>query len=122
MNDNKVFLIVDDDEVFLFTASYALKKRYPEVNILMARNGKEGLHMLKENRLDALFLDINMPVMNGWEMLDELAQSENGIDFPIMMVSSSIDPSDKQKASEYRFKPLFVEKPLSEDKVRSLNL
>lgn len=122
MNNEKRFLIVDDDEIFLFTASYALKKSFPNVNIETAKNGKEGLEKLQLQKPDALFLDINMPVMNGWELLDELTHEEPPVDYPVLMVSSSIDPADKQKALEHQFKPRFIEKPLSEEKVKELEL
>ena len=114
--------MVDDDEIFLFTANYVLQKLYPEIGIVTARNGEEALEQIKKEAPRALFLDLNMPVMDGWEVLDNLKNANDQSPFPIIIVTSSIDPSDKERAESHPFKPGFVEKPLSEDSVKSLNL
>ena len=122
MSKKKKFLVVDDDEIFLFTANYVLKKLFPDVEILTSRNGEEAMEQLKKEVPQALFLDLNMPIMDGWEVLEMLSANNEQSPFPIIIVTSSIDPSDKERASAHPFRPDFVEKPLSEDNVKSLNL
>ena len=122
MSAKKNFLVVDDDEIFLFTATYVLKRSFPDVNIITSRNGEEALGKLEESTPDALFVDLNMPVMNGWELLELINEKYPNPSFAVMIVTSSIDPLDKQKAAAHALKPRFVEKPLSETKVSDLNL
>jgi len=122
MNNQQKFLVVDDDEIFLFTAKYVLQKLHPEIEIVTARNGEEALEQIKTEAPRALFLDLNMPVMDGWEVLENLKKANDQSPFPIIIVTSSIDPSDKERAEAHPFEPGFVEKPLSEGSVKSLNL
>ena len=61
---------------------------------------------------DVLFLDINMPLMNGWEFLDELEKRE--IKSPtIFIVSTSMNPKDKERAENHHLVSSFQSKPLS---------
>ncbi|MCP4457800.1 MAG: response regulator [Cytophagales bacterium] len=115
MSKKKKFLVVDDDEIFLFTANYVLSKLFPDMEIITRKNGKEALAQLKNESPDAMFIDLNMPVMDGWEVLENLSTSNDKSPFPIIIVTSSIDPSDIEKANRHPFKPDFVEKPLSEE-------
>lgn len=122
MDKKKKFLVVDDDEIFLFTANYVLKKLFPDMEIITSKNGEEALEQLKNEAPQAMFLDLNMPIMDGWEVLDSLSADSEKAPFPIIIVTSSIDPSDKEKANRHPFKPNFVEKPLSEESLHSLKL
>ena len=122
MSEKKKFLVVDDDEIFLFTANYVLRKLFPDMDIITSSNGEEALELLKKEEPKAMFLDLNMPVMNGWEVLENLRKTNKTAPFPIIIVTSSIDPSDKEKANEHPFKPDFVEKPLSVENVNALKL
>ena len=120
MDNKKKLLVVDDDEIFLFTANYVLKKLFPDMEIVTSKNGEEALEQLKNETPQAMFLDLNMPIMDGWEVLDNLSASNESSPFPIIIVTSSIDPADKEKANRHPFKPGFVEKPLSEENINSL--
>jgi len=122
MDNKKKFLVVDDDEIFLFTANYVLKKLFPDMEIITSKNGEEALEQLKNEVPEAMFLDLNMPIMDGWEVLDNLSANNKKAPFPIIIVTSSIDPTDKEKANKHPFKPNFVEKPLSEESLSSLKL
>lgn len=122
MSEKKCFLVVDDDEIFLFTATYVLKRSFPGVEIITCRNGEEAINKLEGLVPDAVFVDLNMPIMNGWELLEQINIKHPNPAFAVMIVTSSIDPLDKQKAAAHELKPRFVEKPLSESKVAALNL
>lgn len=118
--DNNKFLVVDDDEIFLFTARYVLKKLFPDMEIITKKNGEEAMECLEKEAPKAMFLDLNMPVMDGWEVLENLSVSNKDAPFPILIVTSSIDPSDKERAERHPFKPEFIEKPLSENNINPL--
>jgi len=65
-------MVVEDNPVML-TSLRSLLKRMPEFSVVAAaRNGAEALPLIQEIRPQLLILDINMPQMNGWELLDEL--------------------------------------------------
>lgn len=122
MQDEKSFLIVDDDEIFLFTAGYAINRSFPGINIVTSRHGEDALEKLTDIDPEIMFVDLNMPVMDGWELLDKLAEKHNPAPFPIVIVSSSIDPADKRRAKEHPLNPLFIEKPLDGEKLKVLSV
>lgn len=116
-NPNKI-LLVDDDPIFLTLAELAIKKEIDTVQIFKAMNGEEAIEFLKNESVDIIFLDLNMPIMNGWEFLDALPQIENKGDH-IYVLTSSIDPSDQRKADENPLVTSMLEKPLDREKIAS---
>lgn len=114
-NPNKI-LLVDDDPIFLTLAELAIKKEQTSIEIFKAMNGEEAIEFLKNQSVDIIFLDLNMPVMNGWEFLDAFPQLEDRGD-QIYILTSSIDPSDQRKADENPFVTSMLEKPLDREKI-----
>ncbi|WP_424962304.1 response regulator [Ekhidna sp.] len=114
-NPNKI-LLVDDDPIFLTLAELAIKKEQDSIEIFKAMNGEEAIAFLKSQSVDIIFLDLNMPVMNGWEFLDALPQVDNQGN-QIYILTSSIDPSDQRKADENPFVTSMLEKPLDKEKI-----
>ena len=80
-------------------------------------NGRQALDYLRDNQQPAkahfIFLDINMPVMNGWEFLDAITRSPTIRHIFVCVVSSSITSSDRQKAYQYPEVVGYLEKPVS---------
>lgn len=118
MHDLNKILLVDDDPIFLTLAELAIKKERNQVEIFKAMNGEEAISFLKNQSVDIIFLDLNMPVMNGWEFLDVLPQIENW-GRQVYVLTSSIDPSDQRKADENPLVTSMLEKPLDRDKISS---
>lgn len=118
MHDLNKILLVDDDPIFLTLAELAIKKEKDQVEIYKAMNGEEAINFLKTQSVDIIFLDLNMPVMNGWEFLDALPQIENW-GKQVYVLTSSIDPSDQRKADENPLVTSMLEKPLDKDKITS---
>jgi CheY-like chemotaxis protein len=75
--------------------------------------------MDKEEKL-LILLDINMPVMNGWDFLNQYLNICKCREDKIIMLSSSIDFQDRQKAEEFECVTGFIEKPLTPDKLREI--
>jgi len=65
-------ILIDDETHCLETLGMILKEFCPEVQVLATcRNGKTGLEAIEKNKPDLVFLDIEMPAMNGFEMLEQ---------------------------------------------------
>lgn len=85
----KSILLVDDNPSFLMYIGILIKRL--GYNILIAKNGAEGLKLMKEKRPSIVFLDINMPVMDGKSCLT-LAKNDPEIkDIPVFMISARFD-------------------------------
>lgn len=120
MRKLKTIWIIDDDDIHQFFTKKSIEHFGPDSKISTFSNGQEALHDF--NRLlpsseqlpDIIFLDINMPEMDGWEMMDHLIkllpQQSSKID--IYIVSSSIAASDRQRAKSYPEVSGFLIKPI----------
>jgi len=85
---------VDDQELF----QLALSDLGLDIECSTATNGYEGLQYLKDSTLpDIIFLDLNMPKMNGKECLKALKEDPALKHIPVIILSTSIDPSDKEE-------------------------
>ncbi len=122
-------LIIDDDEINNFIAKKLIDKSEFKASISTFLNGETSLFFLKnginnEAELpDIIFLDLNMPIMNGWEFLDQYQKEI--LPFinkkPIInIISSSVYKNDILKAQSYNFINKFVSKPLTVDKIKEM--
>lgn len=86
-------LVVDSDRKTRFDIKSILSKMDLNINsIHQAANGKEGLEQLKANSVDLIITDIEMPVMNGLEMLGQIRSDPSFVNVPTIVVSSRRDP------------------------------
>jgi CheY-like chemotaxis protein len=97
----KKFLLTDDDldDVELFRE--ALSDIDSSISCNYANDGKEAIEKLRNKKVEdpqIIFLDVNMPEMNGWECLSILKQEERFKDIPVIMYSTSSSKQDAQKA------------------------
>ena len=111
----KKILVIDDDPIFCFILQKLLSKH--------DLNAYRTFHLATDaftflTSMDApqeeylIFLDINMPVMNGWEFLN-LIQKTNGINsIQVAVITSSIDPADQEKARSYSCVIDLIKKPV----------
>jgi len=116
-------LLVDDNPIDLMLNEKVIKGILPDAEILKSDSATNALNILRSggNKLDMIFLDIRMPMMNGFELLDAIEKDDGlkAAGFKVLMVSSSVDPNDKQKASTYSKVIGFVEKPVTEGAVEA---
>lgn len=128
MESTPVIAVVDDDSVYQFTASRTLKATALPHEILQFNNGQEALAFLRGSNTsnislpDIIFLDINMPITDGWEFLKEFHELKDKLpkDIKIYMVSSSIDPRDQNRAKSIPEVTDYMEKPISMSKFAEL--
>ena len=112
-------VLIDDDPVFLFIAKEIIEQSSLfQENLLTYFNGVRALRDFKETDLKhykmLVFVDINMPIMDGWDFLDELSDCQLNKDTLVYVVSSSINSSDKEKALSYSIVKGYIPKPLDE--------
>lgn len=107
-------LLIDDDHVINIINTRLIKKIAPEATTVPFHNGEPAFEYIKANMEThfLIFLDINMPIMNGWEFLDEIRTIKTSFKGTIHMLTSSIDNSDKVKASTCDLVQSFISKPL----------
>ncbi|NJY62052.1 response regulator [Salinimicrobium sp. CDJ15-81-2] len=109
-------VVIDDDAVVLFLHKVLIQKSALPSNVFDFLNAEEALEFVKQRSLKnhlLIFLDINMPDLNGWEFLDRLAQLATPKKIFVIMVTSSINWSDRKRAEDYPLVMDFREKPLS---------
>lgn len=126
--ENLQILIIDDDEINNFIAAKLIDKIPPKAVVNTCLNGQIGLDFVKsklqnqDEMPDIIFLDINMPVMNGWEFLEEFEKIKDQINkkISINMLSSSVYNDDINKAETFNTVNKFISKPLTVDKIQEL--
>lgn len=118
--------IIDDDPIFRFGTKKMMEKVHLPLDFLIYKNGKEAFDdLLPKLKLDTdlpdvILLDLNMPIMDGWQFLDELIKIPNLKRIPIYIVSSSVDSRDIDKAKTYKIVNNYIVKPFSVAKIQAL--
>jgi CheY-like chemotaxis protein len=116
--------VIDDDSIYQMLIKRMVLKLNPDIAVSEFLNGKKAFDRLEtvlESDLsktpDMIFLDINMPVMNGWEFLEAYLKikSTKNLDIPVFIVSSSIDKFDFEKAKSYASVIDYLVKPISKE-------
>lgn len=129
-----LILCVDDDPITLMLCKMVIARTSFASEILTAQNGEEALDYfddLKLNNLGAdikrypqlILLDLNMPVMGGWEFLDlYLKKGYDSVfkDCKVIVLSSTIDPADINKAKTYPMVLDFMSKPITKEMLEEL--
>ncbi|HLW18964.1 MAG TPA: response regulator [Cyclobacteriaceae bacterium] len=113
--DDRVIVFVDDDKVQHMINKRILLKVDPNLTLIFFENPTMALEWLSSNKADILLLDINMPEMRGWELLDALERK--GISIEVKMLTSSMAPEDLEESKNYHMVSGFLNKPLKEEEV-----
>lgn len=109
-------LLIDDDEPTNFFSSLIIEDADCAENIQVAESGQTALGLLNDDHIpspDLIFLDINMPAMDGWEFLERYRQLPKGPQSKIIMLTTSLNPDDREKASKIKEVSGFETKPLT---------
>jgi PAS domain S-box-containing protein len=121
LENHQTIWFIDDDVINNLLNERLLKKHFPAIvckTFSDAEKAFDELNSNSEKLPDAIFLDINMPVMNGWDFLDNM-HSKN-LSLIVYMLTSSIDPKDQEKAMAYSAVKDFISKPLKEERLRNI--
>ena len=128
MTTLKTLTLVDDDDIFVFLTTKIIEQTNLVDLIKVFGNGLDAINFLKENKnnVDALpdiiLLDLSMPIMNGWQFLEEYNKLNPtiGKKITIYICSSSISPDDITRAKTISEVSDFIIKPITKDKLIDL--
>lgn len=129
-----LILCVDDDPITLMLCKMVVSRAAFAGEVVTAQNGEEALNYFDDLKLNNLgneikrypqliLLDLNMPVMGGWEFLDHFSKSDYPVlfkDCKVIVLSSTIDPDDIKKAKTYPMVLDFLSKPITKEMLEDL--
>ena len=127
-------LCVDDDAMTLMLCKKVIERVSFAHEVLTAKNGEEAIAYFDDlaqqlqnqptlSYPKLIFLDLNMPVMNGWEFLDSYLKKgycEVFLDAMFIVLSSTIDPQDVEKTKGYPMVIDFLSKPITKEMLEEL--
>ena len=123
----KKFILIDDDELINFIHRQVILSVEPAAEIEILLSAEEGMDKIKalaesdNNDLTIIFVDINMPEMNGFELLRRLTPViSNKETLHLFMVSSSLFESDREQAMAFPFVKGYREKPLGKNDIEKI--
>lgn len=122
--------VIDDDRIYVNLIKRIIEVKKLSQNLIIFKNGKEALDHFRpilenknQNSLpDIIFLDLNMPVMDGWEFLGEFVKIKNNFNkrITLYVVSSSIDPNDLERAKSFSLVTDYLIKPIEMKKFEKI--
>lgn len=116
--------LVEDDPVHAFIAQKVLGMTGMVNQVLIFENGKKIFDYLVERRNtgeampNLILLDLNMPIWDGWQFLDEAKDIDLLKGIPLYIITSSTDRSDRDRANQHQLLDHYLVKPLTLEKVK----
>lgn len=117
-------LITDDDDSVLFLHRIMIRENDLSSDPLTFLSGGETLAHIQENAENGepylVLLDLNMPVMSGWEFLEALNELDLPIPVYVVIVTSSVDAADRERANIFPQVIDYIEKPVNKTSLERL--
>jgi CheY-like chemotaxis protein len=123
---NLNIFLVDDDHIYQFTAKKTLESMGLSGQVSTFSNGEAAIDFIRSHISDPaalpdiIFLDINMPVMDGWQFIEEYQKLQPAKKIALYMVSSSVDESDMQRSKDYKVIDDYIIKPVGRSRFEQL--
>ncbi|HEY9184013.1 MAG TPA: response regulator [Salegentibacter sp.] len=120
---NLKVLIIDDDDIVVFIEKKLMANNNISDCPLVFKRARPALDFIAaedQKKEYLILLDINMPGMDGWDFLNELNNEPDKDRYHVIMVTSSVENRDKEKATKYSMVKGFLEKPISNDCCRMI--
>lgn len=123
-----IILLVDDNRADNYLNELIIEQEGIDAEILMASNGAKAVELLQERQREGapppelIFLDLNMPKLNGWEFLDfyETFHKKTGQTSAIVLLTTSMNPEDEEHAKTIPLVTKFLQKPLTSEAMQDI--
>ena len=115
----RLILLIDDDPLSNVFNTMMIRKNHPGTDVQAITSAMDALKYLqddKKKRPELIFLDLNMPVMNGWDFLEEYKKLN--LDINIVLVTSSDDSNDISRSRAYKEIKHYLVKPVTSDNLK----
>lgn len=117
--------LVDDDDIYQYMMKRELRNTQLVKEIQIFPNGEQAMQFFSSKKdhpndlPDIIFLDLNMPIMNGWQFLDEylLLRPRLNKEIVIVLITSSFDGKDMERAKGYDEVTDYIVKPITRDRL-----
>lgn len=115
-------IVVEDSEPDQFLCKIMLERYDPKIKVLQAYDGQEALDMISkcEKEPDIIFLDINMPGMDGYEFLDKYCAAPESDKAKVVMLTSSSYEGDRERSMSYDCVSDYIMKPFTVEKIKQV--
>ena len=114
----KSVVLVDDDPIFVSLCQKFVKFGGFPVELQAYTNPVTALEAVKEACPDLVLVDLNMPILSGWQFIESLSAQE--MDCELHILTSSIDSRDERRAESYPIVKGFIHKPLTRRQFNNL--
>lgn len=108
---NAHIMVVEDNSINMLLSKTIIQKIAPHSKVTTAINGKDALEKFIENPVDIIFMDVQMPVMNGYETTEEIRKLASGKNTPIIALTAGTLLGEKEKCLEVGMND-YVSKPI----------
>ncbi len=115
-------LLIDDDPVMNLIHQRVIELELPHTPIQVFETGPQALRYVQQHTAQRymIFLDLNLPVMSGWDFIDAFEQRHQDANYTIFILSSSIDKTEMKKITAHDRIYSFIQKPLKREIIRDL--
>lgn len=122
----KSVCIIDDDSIYLMLVNRIISMNRLSEDVTEFANGKDAFdklrqrHLLEEKMPDVILLDLNMPIWDGWDFLDEFQKLNLPVWPEVYIITSSANPEEKSKGLAYPMVKGFLVKPTDVESLRKV--
>ena len=109
--ENAKILLVEDNKINMLLLKTIIKNSLPNTQISEAYNGEEAVNQFKNIHPDIIFMDIQMPIMNGYEATEAIRNIDTGKEVPIIAITAGTEKDEKNKCFEMQMND-YISKPI----------
>lgn len=110
-------MVVNDDQIQNLVCRKVFTMNLDGVEVIDFIDPIEALSAIKDGKANPKFIlvDVNMPGMNGWEFIEHV--EKEGRKYPVVLFTASVDEEDRQRANKNKLVKMFLDKPMTKDKL-----
>lgn len=119
--EKNLVMLVDDDPMSNTYSTLVVKKQNPQTEVVTFNSGISALNYLRDTdnpRPVIILLDLNMPVMNGWDFMEEYEKLDLGIE--VVVVTSSNEFEDRSRSQSFKWVIDYFVKPITVENIKRL--